>query len=246
MAGKGNGKSWIKRRWWVIPAGFVVTIAIAFFIYTSDYYRAEEKAAQYLQSDETVTVSQTDEGWFFDGPSEDTAMIFYPGAKVEETAYAPLLHELAAQEMDAFLVEMPFRIAFFGGGTAADIMDENEYAEWYIGGHSLGGVAAADFAANHLVALEGLVLLASYPTKELDDGLSELSIVGSEDNVINRDALEDSEKFAPADYKECEIAGGNHAGFGMYGAQKGDGAASLTQEEQIVETVKIIGENRRK
>ena len=244
MAGNRQSRSWIRRRWWVIPAAAVLIMAAAFFAYTSDYYRAEEKALQALDSDETVRVSEVREGWLFDGPAEDTAIIFYPGAKVEETAYAPLLHELAAQDMDAFLVKVPFRIAFFGKGKAGDVMALHEYDKWYAGGHSLGGVVAAEIAADNPEKLEGLILLASYPTKKIDDGLTEILIVGSEDGVVNRERLEEAEKFAPERFIKAQIDGGNHAGFGMYGPQKGDGAAAISADQQIKETVKLIKENR--
>ncbi len=36
----------------------------------------------------------------------------------------------------------------------------------------------------------------------------------------------------PAQYQESVIEGGNHAGFGSYGAQSGDGTASISAEEQ--------------
>ena len=48
--------------------------------------------------------------------------------------------------------------------------------------------------------------------------------------------------MAPARYIEHVIAGGNHAQFGSYGAQSGDGAASVTPEEQRAETVRVIME----
>ena len=139
----------MKKRWWLIPLGLVLLLAAAFFIYTADYYRADQNALDALKSDEAVAVSETDYGWLFDGPGAADALIFYPGAKVEETAYAPLLHRLAAEGMDVCLVKMPFHLAIFGKDRAKDVMREYTYENWYIGGHSLGGAMAADFAAGH-------------------------------------------------------------------------------------------------
>ena len=69
----------------IIELILLAAIAAAVFrVYVSDYYRADAAAEQALESD-TVLVEQTDYGWFFDGPSEDTALVFYPGGKVEET-----------------------------------------------------------------------------------------------------------------------------------------------------------------
>ena len=83
-----------------------ILTAGAFFAYTGQYCHADAAAAAALVSDRNVAVSQTDYGWFFDGPSEDDALIFYPGGKVEETAYAPLLRGLAEQGMDVCLVKI--------------------------------------------------------------------------------------------------------------------------------------------
>ena len=70
----------------------MILLIVAFGIYVSDYYRADETALAALNSDVTVAVTEWEYGWLFDDPSGNTALIFYPGAKVEETAYAPFLH----------------------------------------------------------------------------------------------------------------------------------------------------------
>lgn len=76
------------------------------------------------------------------------ALIFYHGAKVEYTAYVLLMYELAENGMDVFIIKMPCNMAFFGVNKADDIFSEYSYAHMYLGGHSLGGVAAAIYAAN--------------------------------------------------------------------------------------------------
>ena len=102
-----------KKLRWIIPVAILALVASAFFIYTGIYYRADEAAYKAMGSDERVEVIRTDYGWLFDGPAEETALIFYPGAKVEAKAYAPMLRMLAEEGMDVCLVEMPFRLAFF-------------------------------------------------------------------------------------------------------------------------------------
>ena len=94
----------MKKRTKIIIAVSVAVIAvlgIASGIYASNYYHAVGVEA-YMASSGGVTVTQIDEGYWFDGPSEDKALIFYPGAKVEETAYAPMMKSLAEQGVDCF------------------------------------------------------------------------------------------------------------------------------------------------
>ena len=219
-----------------------VLLIAAFLVYTAVCYHADETAQTALRSSEKLRVEQTEYGWFFDGPSEDTALVFYPGAKVEETAYAPFLRRLAEEGVDVFLLRVPFRLAFFSTERAADVMARFDYAHWYVGGHSLGGAVAALFAASHGADLDGLILCAAYPTKPLDRGLTMISLCGSEDGVINRQKIEDGRRFAPENSTERVIEGGNHAQFGSYGEQKGDGKASISAEEQWEEAVRIITE----
>ena len=222
-----------KRRLTLLLTGLLLLALLAFFLYTADYYRAGETARQALISD-AVRVERTDYGWFFDGPANGAALIFYPGAKVEETAYAPLLHRLAADGLDVCLVKMPFRLAFFGANAADGVMARHDYPRWIIGGHSLGGAIAASYAASH--ELDGLLLLASYPTKAVDEPM--LLIYGSEDGVLSRERVETAGDFGTAE--TLVIDGGNHALFGDYGAQKGDGAASLSAAEQQAITAKAV------
>ena len=207
----------------------VAVLAAAFGFYVGDYYRADRSVDEYLATDSYVKVEQADYGWYLDGPSEEDALIFYPGAKVDEKAYIPLLHRFAEEGMDVCLVKMPFHLAFFGMNKAADVMHQYSYANWYIGGHSLGGAMAAN-------------LLAAYPTKKLPSDLIEILIYGSEDQVLREVAVEEGKQYTPSEYYEYVIKGGNHAQFGSYGVQKGDGKASIPAEEQQKETVRLIME----
>ena len=232
-------KKWI----WIVPVLVIVLLVGIFFIYIGQYYHAHSTALSSLESDDTVTVTQTGSGWLFDGPSQDKALIFYPGAKVEETAYSPLLHQIAAEGVDVFLVKMPFRLAFFGADKASDLISEYEYDEWYIGGHSLGGAMAANYASKHNERLNGLVLLAAYPTKPLAKGLKVISIYGSNDGVLNMEKLEAGRQYLPEGATVCVIEGGNHAGFGNYGDQSGDKKASISAEEQQRQTTTLITQN---
>jgi hypothetical protein len=228
------------KRKWIILISLILLCAVLFLTYTESYYHADEQAVAALASDEQVQVTMTDYGWYFDGPSAENALVFYPGGKVEETAYAPFLHQLAREGMDVCLVKMPFRLAFLGADKAAYVMEQYSYPHWYIGGHSLEGAFAAIYAADHGEQLDGVILCAAYPTKELDQHLTELSLYGSEDRVLDKSKVEENRKFAPGHFVEYTIQGGNHAYFGNYGEQKGDGFASISAKDQQEEAVKAV------
>ncbi|MBR0041253.1 MAG: DUF4298 domain-containing protein [Oscillospiraceae bacterium] len=221
-----------KRRLGVLLA-LLLLMTAGTIVFLFSGYRADERVIAALSSD-AVRVEQTDFGWFFDGAGETDALIFYPGARVEETAYAPLLHALAADGLDVFLVRMPLRLAVLDQNAADGIRERCDYENWYIGGHSLGGAVAANYASSH--ELDGVILLASYPTHAVDEPM--LILCGSEDGVINRTRLDAAGNYGAVE--RVELAGGNHARFGDYGAQKGDGEAKLSpaaQQEQSVEAI---------
>lgn len=218
----------------------VVICLVSCGIYLGTYYHSVNVETD-LTTSETVTIKDFEQGIFFDGPGETDALIFYPGAKVDTTAYAPLMHELAENGIDCFLVDMPFHMAFFGINRAETIMKTYTYDSWYLGGHSLGGAMIASFAADHTEQIAGLLLLASYTTKDLSDtDLSVVTVYGSEDGVLNRKSLEKGRKLLPQNAVEKCIKGGNHAQFGSYGKQKGDNEATIPAEEQITQTVSLF------
>ena len=197
-------------------------------------------AEHYIHSDAAVTVTEEKTGYLFDGPGTDDLIIFYPGAKVETEAYAPILHEVAECGYDCFLVNMPFRLAFFGLNKAEDVMARHpDYVQFYMAGHSLGGAMAGNFTAEHLNEIRGVIFMAAYPTKTLE-GSRALSLYGSQDGVLNMKHYQDSLSLMPDGFTDVIIEGGNHAQFGDYGEQKGDGEATISAEEQWGESVTAI------
>lgn len=233
-------KKWNKKRIILFPLLMLIIVGSCLG-YVNDYYRSEAIVEQYLQDNDIVKIAEKEEGLLLDGPGSDCAMIFYPGAKVEYIAYIPMLYDLAKKGIDVFLVKMPYNLAFLGKNKAEDIMGRFDYDSWYLSGHSLGGAMAAAFASAHLKELDGVILLAAYPTESLAaDSFSVLSLYGSEDGVLNMEKVETGREYMPEDYTEICIQGGNHAQFGNYGEQKGDGKASISTQEQQNQTVAAI------
>lgn len=169
-------------------------------------------------------------------------IVLYPGAKVDPHAYVPLVVDLAERGMLCVIIKAPFNLAFFDIDAAQAVMaDHPEVQTWWVGGHSLGGVAASQFAANHADELEGVILLASYAATDLSGThLQALQIYGTNDLVLNRESMEKNAVNLPSVSTTLAIEGGNHAGFGAYGPQAGDGVAEISAEEQRRETADAI------
>ncbi len=223
----------------------VAVIVGACAVYVNDYYRADTGAVTAFAPADTITNEVLDDGTIVYAPKNATVgFIFYPGGKVEHTAYTPLMQACAERGILCALVEMPFRLAVLDVSAADGIAEQYpQITDWYIGGHSLGGSMAASYLADHTAAYEGLVLLGSYSTADLSDtALSVLSVYGSEDTVMNSEKYAANKANLPEDFTEVVIDGGCHAYFGMYGAQDGDGIPTITNREQILMTADAIAE----
>lgn len=170
-----------------------------------------------------------------------TGFIIYPGGRVDYRSYAPAARAIAEQGYLAVIVPMPFNLAVFGSGRASGVMEAHpEITRWAIGGHSLGGAMGAKFAYDNPDAVEGLGLWAAYPAGNnslADRSLTVASVSASNDGLATPDKIQASVPLLPPSTRWLEIQGGNHAGFGYYGPQNGDGQATITREDQQAQAV---------
>lgn len=221
----------------------ILMVATAvFLIWAENPMGPMPEAEAALQSDEQVTVSL--DPWMTFYPADtavDTGFILYPGGRVDARAYAPAAHAIAADHYLVVVPPMPLNLAVFGIDTADEIIAAYDQVEtWVIGGHSLGGAMAANYVYNHPGQVDGLVLWAAYPAQS--NGLAGranlpvLSVYGTEDGQA--DELAAAAERLPSGTIWMVIKGGNHAQFGWYGRQSGDGEATISradQQEDIVQ-----------
>jgi dienelactone hydrolase len=183
-----------------------------------------------------------------------TGLVFYPGGFVDPHAYIQPLSRfaLSGKAHKVVIVKMPGNLAVLDGKQGAWIYNDFPSVEqWVIGGHSLGGVMACSVVEKYPNFFKGIVLMASYPQESNDlskwEG-SVLSIRGENDGLVDSVKIASLAGQLPvahwitkaADFPSGDspktvyytIPGGNHAQFGKYGAQKGDGAATISGEEQ--------------
>ena len=209
--------------------------------------RPAEQAVAVYQSDFVDTlILENEDGDVEILPQEkeniEAGIIFYVGAQIRPNAYIPLFARLAERGYACFIPDLPFNTAPLEADAAEVIISSHpEIGSWFLGGHSLGGFAAAGFAAEHCDEIDGLILLAAYAEKDMSDAdLPTLSILGDNDGVLNRSLYEKRRSWNSSDFEEHIIPGGNHAQFGDYGKQPRDYDASISAQEQQVQTAEII------
>ncbi len=240
-------KGVILRRILVAIAILVVLMVGASIWYVNDYYHADNTALSYVDDSKTndVTVRTLSKGELAFVPDKPVAgLIFYPGGKVEPESYAPLMEQCAELGILCVITRPPFNLAVLDANTADGIREQfSDVKRWAIGGHSLGGVMAADYLSRHKDSFDALALLGAYTAADLKDfGGKVLLAAGTNDKVLNRDKYEQARDQLPASPNVTELAieGGNHAQFGNYGPQAGDGEASISASEQQQATAQAI------
>lgn len=223
----------LKRIFLIVLVGIVVVIISGFAYLKTQTYAPTMNAQQV--SDQAK--SRNDWLYF---PSKDKTkpmIIFYPGALVEPESYSLWAQTVAKAGYPVYILKMPLDLAVLAPNRGEKVLSDQSDRDYVLGGHSLGGVMASRFAKDHPGKLVGMFFLASYPDEKgslADTKIPVLSLTGENDKVLNREAYQKAKKDLPKSTGCQEIAGGNHAGFGAYGAQKGDGKSTIDNQNQQV------------
>jgi hypothetical protein len=221
----------------VITLLILLIIATGFIIWANTPPDPMTEAINAMKSSTEVQVS--DEPWIVFEPAgvpASTGLILYPGGRVDPRAYAPIARSIAQQGYKVVIVPMPLNLSVFNPSAAEPVIEAfPEIQHWAIGGHSLGGSMAANFAKNHPGMVQGLLLWASYPASSDDlsnSGLNVVSIFGSQDGLATGVKIEASRPLLPDDTTWISIKGGNHSQFGWYGEQAGDNPPMISRADQ--------------
>jgi hypothetical protein len=171
------------------------------------------------------------------------ALVFVPGARVDPRAYAELLRPLAQAGHVVAVLKAPFGIALARPDQAEEVLRVHpEITYWAVGGHSLGGTAAASFADEH-EEVKALVLYASYPARPIErTDLKVLSISGSADGLATTADIDASKAYLPPDSLYLVIPGAVHSDFGDYGEQPGDGSPTIDHAAAQIEIQKATSD----
>lgn len=212
----------------------IAIVIVLFVIVTSTYFVIKNKEYQPSNAAMNAAIPATtvDNSIKFQGDDTRPAVIFYPGALVEPKSYSIWANEVSKAGYSVYIVRFPLDLAVMNANAASKVQSNKPYI---IGGHSLGGTMAARYAVKNKKELRGIFFLASYPEKKINlrhFKVPVLSITASQDGVLNKKNYKKAKKLLPPSTKYLVINGGNHAGFGSYGKQKGDNKASIKNSDQ--------------
>jgi hypothetical protein len=215
-----------------VPA-LLVCLAVVAGLAWARPFQATPVAAAAMRSEDNVVVTDL-VGWYeMEAVRKDanghpikptTALVFIPGSRIDQRAYAAVLRPLAKAGYLIAVLKLPFGIASIFPDRPQEVLDVHpEIKYWAVGGHSLGGATAASFADKHL-PIKALVLYASGPVSRVTrTDLKVLSVSGSADGLATPADIDAAKPNLPAATQYVMITGAVHSSFGDYGAQPGDG-----------------------
>ncbi len=237
-AGRSPARTWIGRVALVLVA--VCVIGAVFYLRPLS---ADGVAVDALADGGGVTVDESRSSIVFepDGEAQPVGLVFYPGGLVDPRAYARLLRPIAEAGYRVVVPKFPYNLAVLSSGAAGDHVGDGDdtIERWVVGGHSLGGAMAAEFARTDRDELAGLMLWAAYPVNPMPDRteLRVLSVAAGNDEVANPERMAAAPDELPPGSEFVVIDGAVHAFFGDYGPQGGDGTPSVGRDDAQAQIV---------
>ncbi len=230
-------------------AGLLILVlaTIGFLTWTLWIPTPGQTALKAIATDDSVTVTKDPFLTFTPKISKSkVALVFYPGARVDVGAYSPLARMIAEKGYLVVVPSMPLNMALFAPNRAKKVIDDfPEIRTWIIGGHSMGGAFAAQFAHDNQEIISGLVLVGSYLPPNVDLSRSSIkaaSIYGSADDIATPNEVLAAKPYMPPATEWVKVIGGNHSQFGDYGKQYGDSEAYIPADDQHqITAAAIIG-----
>lgn len=220
----------------------MVALIVAVFLFVRlNTYQPLPEATALLDA---AHVEETGDWLKLSSESTQARIVFYPGGLVEPVSYLPLFEPLTHEGFEIFIMKMPFNLAILNTNAIEKLeIHTSDDVPTYLSGHSLGGASASIYLSEETEAVDGLVFLAAYPAENSDLSAVDfpvVSITASNDTILNWESFETSQALLPNDTTYNVIEGGNHANFGSYGKQDGDGENTISREEQQILTRRIF------
>ncbi|RWZ51567.1 alpha/beta hydrolase [Labedella phragmitis] len=215
----------------------VVLVVVVFLAWANTVMAGDRTAALEVWRDDALTVTETDLSFVLEPVTAGRAegLVFVPGARVDPFAYARVLSGVVERSGVTVVITKPtLHLALFDARPLSDFTAAVPGVdEWSVGGHSLGGVKACAMAAgDDSVPISGLVLFGSYCANDVSaSGLDVLSISATNDGLSTPTDIETNADLLPDDATFVVLDGANHADFGDYGPQPGDGRSTVADDE---------------
>lgn len=223
----------LKRILTILTSIFLLLVLVL-AIYASNPYQPLADMDEAIEALDTDAIA-TNEGinyisYTVDNPIKN--IVFIPGGLVNPHSYDYLAVQLARSGYNVTIFKPFFDLAILTPNLASKYLSDE--LDNIIIGHSLGGVVASMIAAKE-ESISTVILMGSYPIQDISNKHT-LIITAEFDIAMDQEAFDQSLQNVNSDTEVVDISGGNHAQFGWYGPQKGDGEATIStlQQQSII------------
>ena len=220
-----------------IALGLLGVGILAFLVWASSPMPAEPGPLADVRADTAITFTESANGVVLTPHSPNgTGLIFVAGARVDPAAYADKLRGIADAGVTVVVARPILNFAIFEPRPLVvfeRLAPGSDVTRWYVGGHSLGGVRACQYAADAAPgAVAGVILFGSYCAVDLShSGLPVLTLSATRDGLSTPAAIAASAHLLPSDAQLVRLPGADHAQFGDYGVQPGDNPATASDAQ---------------
>ncbi len=224
----------------VLALAALLAVVMIFLAWAHAVAQGERPATMAAFGDERIRIETVAEGILMTPETEaaDVGVIMIPGARVDPYAYMDKLRDAVVESSAPILIVRPaINLAIADPRDLGALIGDVDAAErWVVAGHSLGGTRACLVAAGAEESgddrLAGLLLLGSYCANDLSaTDLPVLSVGAENDGLSTPEEIAARADALPASTRFVEIPGANHASFGDYGVQAGDGPVTADDDE---------------
>lgn len=229
----------IVKRVGMILVGLFAVLVIALAVYARNPYTALPEMNDAIDDLDTsmVTVYEDWDEIKYTVTNPQKNIVIIPGGLVTPDSYSFLAISIAKEGYNVTISKAPFNLAILAPNYAKRFLSDE--LENVIIGHSLGGVVGSMLASGRDEVTQ-VIMMGSYPIQDLTDKET-LMITAEFDLGMDPEAFDSSLEYVNSENIIFPITGGNHAQFGWYGPQKGDGEAVLTTlEQQLIVIEQII------
>lgn len=219
--------------WMLVLLVIGVTLGVA---WAATPHQPRAGSVQAATDQTNVTIEERQGSYVIRETSDEparVALVLYPGGHVDPEAYVPVLAPYVEHTgVRVYVPKMPFSLSVLDPDRAAAFRTQApEIRTWYVGGHSLGGSMACQYASNNPDQVDGVVLFASYCDRSLNGtNLPTLQVLGSRDGVVTSAKATATDKYLPTNATVITIDGANHSQFGSYTGQQDDLSANISYD----------------
>lgn len=233
---------------WTALSSLLTTI-IGFLAWAHVVYPPDRAATIEVYRSQTVSVEERGRAIIITPVTDatalsDTVLVFYPGARVDPYSYLPpLAHTAHATGLRVVIPHVALNLAVTDTRDIGELaLLAGDYRSIATGGHSLGGVRGCAQATNPQV--DHLVLFASYCANDLTarNDLRVITVLGSLDGLTDVDQVTQAASLLPGTPRTITIPGANHASFGAYGPQSGDGPPGISSSHMAEKLTDILAD----